>query len=214
MKPLLKIATAICIVLSTCSVTAQLSVEPIPDGSQVYPISPNWTGERVLHIGDSHLANKGLTLNLREKFSRAGAHYYVNSWIGSRSKSWLTSGRLRRALEDKRPSTVLVTLGTNALKNKRPDKYADWIKGIRNKIGNRKCYWIAPPALIEDKYGFYDVLKQNAAPCKVFDSRTIQFKTSTQNVYHLSHNQAGRWADHIWAWMNELPPPAEQPHGI
>lgn len=168
------------------------------------PIShAEWKGMRILHIGDSHLANWGLKSTLRKRFRSAGASYSASAWIGSSSRSWLITGRLRNLLREKSPHVVIVNLGINIIKAKSPNAYAKYVKKIVKKISPRKCYWVAPPLLIEDKNGLYDMLKEASKPCIFLDSRKIHFDVVHKKNFHLSKSQSAKWAEKIWKWMND-----------
>lgn len=165
-----------------------------------------WKNRRVLHIGDSHLANWGIRSTLKEKFRSAGARYQAVPWIGSNSRGWLVTGKLRKLLRAKSPNIVLINLGTNAFKYKNPKVYAKWITRVVKKIQPRKCYWISPPPFFEDKHGFYDILKEASIPCTFVDSRKAQLDiTVDEKHFHLSKEQSARWAEMIWEDIN-MPP--------
>jgi hypothetical protein len=200
------ILISIIIIFSQNSIAA-ITKAAIDDVDTVYPLPIFWKGLKVLHIGDSNLKNKGLTLTLRRHITEAGGIYKIMPQKGSRSKSWITSGRFKKALKEINPDIVIINLGTNAIKISKPQKYSVWIKTLVKKTGRKKCYWIAPPKLIEDKYGFYKMLKTASHPCKYFDTTLLPFKNEHKNRYHLSNKQATIWAEAIWKWMNDLKPP-------
>ena len=161
-----------------------------------------WSGKRVLHIGDSMLTNWGLKRTLRKKFTAAGAKYMVKAKEGSNSHSWIVTGQLKKVLREKRPDIVIINLGTNAVKNRNPQTYSMWIKKLVKKIAPRECYWISPPGLVKDKYGFFNVLSKASAPCRLFDSRDAHFKRPRPKVFHLTKSQSEKWAGMIWKWLN------------
>ncbi|MBN2802656.1 MAG: SGNH/GDSL hydrolase family protein [Deltaproteobacteria bacterium] len=148
------------------------------------------------------LKNWGLRGTLQKKFNAAGAKYFSQAESGYNSRSWIVTGKLGKALKTSRPDIVLINLGTNAVKAKHPENYAIWIKKLVNKIKPRKCYWISPPGLIEDKYGFYDVLAKSIEPCELLDSRQAHFQRPRPKVFHLTRTQSIEWADMIWDWIN------------
>lgn len=184
-----------------------LAVTPIPPVDHVYPPPPDWTGARVLHIGDSHVS-AGLTARLRKHLTRAGAIYRPRMWVGSRSKSWVASGRLRRLLDSFAPNAIVITLGTNAMGNSRPDRYARWIRKVVSHVGPRRCFWMGPPSLLEDPHGFNEMAAAAAAPCRYFDSRSLGFEPRKDGKFHLTRAQGKLWADAVWRWMNEPAPAA------
>ena len=173
----------------------------IPDIDDVYPIIPKWKSARILHFGDSHVA-AGLKASLARHFQSAGAVFHQEGWIGSRSKSWISSGRLKRLLSDFKPSIVVVTLGTNEMRNRRPKRNRIWVRAIIEKIGKAKCYWVGPPPLIVDRTGYTDMLKDATHPCRFFDSRVLDMAPRSDGTFHLTASQGRRWGDRIWRWMN------------
>ncbi len=183
------------------SIAARFPVAPAPDVDEVYPLPFDWTGLRVLHIGDSHVY-AGLTSTLRKHLRSAGARYTPVNWIGSRSKSWVASGKLRRLLDKHSPNVVIVTLGTNAMKIRNPKKYAHWIRALVRRIGPRTCYWMGPPSLLEDRFGFNEILAEASAPCSYFDTRKMGFPKREDHHFHLTRAQGERWGASTWEWMN------------
>jgi len=176
---------------------------PLPDVDEVYPAPVIWEGARVLHIGDSHVS-RGLTGRLRIHLARAGARYRTEMWVGSRSKSWVASGRLAGLLSEHHPNVVLVTLGTNAMRSAHPEKYCQWIRSLSHRVGPRRCFWIGPPPLVEGKEDseLLDLLPEHSRPCRYFDTRQLGFSPRKDGKFHLTRRQGERWADAIWLWMN------------
>ena len=91
MSLLRNIVTALLTLSAICSMAhgdllISLDIAPIPSADEVYPDPPDWSGKRVLHIGDSHVS-AGFTSRLGRLFREAGARYSPQMWIGSRSRS-------------------------------------------------------------------------------------------------------------------------------
>jgi hypothetical protein len=173
----------------------------IPEVDDVYPFVPKWQTARILHIGDSHVAS-GLKSSLAGHFREAGARFLQEGWVGSRSKSWIKSGKLKNLIATFRPTVVVVTLGTNEMKNHRPQRNRSWIKAIVRRCGKAKCYWVGPPPLLEDVHGYNEMLKENIPPCRYFDSRVLNVKPKEDGKFHLSKAEGTDWGDRIWRWMN------------
>jgi lysophospholipase L1-like esterase len=221
--------STILITATSISGAAQTNVTPSADISASEPAIPeyraekhketglNWKNKKILHIGDSLLLNWGLKGTLRRKFSAAGAKYMVSARKGSNSHSWLVTGLLKRTLNEKKPDIVIINLGSNAVKYRHPENYIQWIQKLVKKIQPRECYWISPPGLIKDNYGFVDMLKDASIPCNFFDSRQANFKRKNKKTFHLSRKQSQKWADMIWQWMNNInnnPTTPETGHGL
>lgn len=200
-----------CTALVFAKSTVPSSIANANNGSQ----SRDWQGVRVLHIGDSQLQNWGLRGTLKNKFKAAGAAYSASAWKGSSSRSWLWSGKLVRLLHRKAPHVVLVNLGTNVSRADEPGRYAKFVTRLAKKISPRECYWVAPPPLIEDKFGFYDMLQSASKPCIFLDSRKIDFQVPEKRVFHLNRRQSTVWAEQIWKWLNSSPSaPPEGKNGV
>jgi len=180
---------------------ADVQVVKIPHVDDVYPELIDWRGKIVLHIGDSHVA-AGLTAGFRKELRAAGAFYRPRGWVGSRSKSWIASGRFRRLLEKITPHIVIVTLGTNVMTEPHPERQISWVKTIAKKVGTRRCFWLGPPPLLEDKHSYNQILKDSCTPCRYFDTRQLGFKMHADKKFHLTRKQGERWAAQAWRWMN------------
>ena len=181
----------------------QLAASPLklPDVDDVYPFVPDWQNSRILHIGDSHVAF-GFKSRLARHFHRAGASFHQEAWVGSRCKSWVKSGKMRNLIEEYGPSVVLVTLGTNEMKNRKPERILSWIRALISKIGRRTCYWVGPPPLLDDRYQYNEMLKSNVGPCRYFDSRVLDVHKRADGKFHLTRAEGENWAELIWKWMN------------
>jgi hypothetical protein len=178
-----------------------LPIAALPEADEVYPAPYDWRGVRVLHVGDSNVA-AGLVAGLRKAFAEAGASYQPHGWVGSRSKSWVVSGLLTRLIQEVAPQVVVVTLETNTLSSPRVDVNAAWVKRFVDRIGPRRCYWLGPPPLIEDAYGYGPVLADACAPCRYFDTSRLPYPRREDGKFHLTRQQGLDWAERVWAWMN------------
>ncbi len=176
---------------------------PITDVDEVYPFVPRWPGMKVLHIGDSHVS-AGLKRGLAKRLKSAGSQYCADAWVGSRAKSWVVSGRIKQLLRKHRPDAVVITLGTNAMQNRRPDRYSGWVQALVSLIKGKTCYWLGPPPIIDDTFGFNEMLLEHSKPCRFFDSRVLQIPKRADGKFHLTKTQGERWAAHAWAWMNDI----------
>jgi len=201
-RPLLGTLVAVAALAAAAQTGADaLAVAPLPDPDEVYPTPPSWRGVRVLHVGDSHVAS-GLVDGLRRELGRAGALYEPHGWVGSRSRSWVVSGRLTELIKALAPQVVIVTLETNTLRSPKVQVNAAWARRLVERIGPRKCYWLGPPPLIEDRYGYGPILAGAVAPCRYFDTSRLPFHKNDNGRYHLTRAQGLAWAERVWAWMN------------
>ncbi len=174
---------------------------PISEVDMVYPFIPDWEASRILHFGDSHVAS-GLKSTLARYFREAGATFRQEGWAGSRSKSWIASGRLKKLVSAFRPTVVLVTLGTNEMTTSEPMRHRNWIRAIIRRLKGTVCYWMGPPPLIDDKYGYNEMAEEAVKPCRYFDSRILDMKPRKDGTFHLTRKEGVVWGDKVWHWMN------------
>ncbi len=196
-KQLFFLALAL-ILAASLAICAKLDIPP-PEA--LYPFVPRWQGTHVLHLGDSHVS-RGLREELSRSFKRAGAHYKTDMWVGSRSRSWVVTGRLARSLRHHNPDIVIVTLGTNEMPFATPEHHRPWVEKIVSHIKDRACYWIGPPPLITDETGgFNEMLERSTKPCRYFDSRLLGLKPKPGGHFHLSREQGQCWGRLVWLWL-------------
>ena len=199
-----RLATALVVALALAASptgAGLLPVAPLPSADEVYPTPPDWRGVRVLHFGDSNVA-AGLVAGLRRAFTDAGAVYEAHGLVGSRSKTWIVSGLLTQLIREVAPRVVVVTLETNTLKSPRVEANAAWVRRVVARIGPRQCYWLGPPPLIDDAYGYGPILARACAPCRYFDTSRLPYPKPASGRFHLTRQQGLDWAERAWAWMN------------
>jgi hypothetical protein len=211
MRLLASIRAALMIAASCCG--AATDVIPIDAVDEVYPPPIAWDGKRVLHIGDSHVS-AGLTAGLRQQLRQGGARYKPIYWIGSRAKTWVVSGRLKRLLRKHGPNVVIVTLGTNAMKNRHTDRHAPWIRSLVRLIGPRRCFWLGPPSLIRDRHRYNEMAESACKPCRYFETRVLGFQRRLDGKFHLTRSQGRHWASQAWSWMNGDWPPLPESNAL
>jgi hypothetical protein len=184
----------------------------LADVDEVYPEVPQWLGARILHIGDSHVS-AGFRSGLARRLKQAGAVYWPHCWVGSRSKSWIVSGRFRGLLRKHLPDVVVITSGTNMMSSHRPGRHAGWVQALIQRVGGRSCYWIGPPPLLSDEHGLNEMLESNSGDCRYFDSRVLDIEARDNGKFHLTRSQGEDWAELVWRWMNGdyLPQVTEPP---
>jgi hypothetical protein len=135
-------------------------------------------------------------------FSKAGSVFRQETWVGSKAKSWVISGKASDLMRSFQPNVVLITLGTNTMKTKKPERELSWIRALINRVHKAECYWIGPPPLIDDIHGYNEWLKQHIAPCRYFDSRVLNFQKRSDRKFHLTKEQGATWAELVWLFMN------------
>ncbi len=174
---------------------------PIADVDDVYPMVRDWAHARILHIGDSQLS-RGYKSTLAAFFAEAGATFQQETWVGSKAKSWVVSGRASNLMRSFRPNVVLITLGTNTLRYQKPARERSWVLALIDRTAGTECFWIGPPPLIDDLHGYNEWLKKNTAPCRYFDSRVMDFQKRSDRKFHVTSEQGAIWAERVWQFMN------------
>lgn len=174
---------------------------PIAEVDEVYPLVPNWVNARILHIGDSHLSG-GYKSRLADHFKVAEAAFHQEMWVGSRSKSWVISGKAVRLMKSFQPDVVIITLGSNNIKYDHPERELSWHRALIDRLGAKICFWVGPPPLIPDMHGYNELMKKNVHPCRYFDSRVLAFPLRKDAKFHLTRPQGTLWAEQVWQFMN------------
>ena len=175
---------------------------PLPEPGDVYPDVPDWSRARVLHIGDSQVSG-GYKAGLAAHLSKTAAAFHQETWVGSRSKSWVISGKAARLVREFHPNVVIITLGTNIIKYDHPERELSWVRALIDRMpGTLLCYWIGPPPLIPDEHGYNEMMAKSVSPCRYFDTRSLGFPLRNDGKFHLSRTQGALWAEKVWRFMN------------
>jgi hypothetical protein len=163
----------------------------------VAPALPRNTS--VLHVGDSFVL-AGFSQGLRARMEEVGARYRVKSEQSSYTVTW--AARLEQLLTDTKPDLVIITLGANEVANVDPPSHAYAVRRIARLVGDRPCVWVLPPLWRKDT-GIIDVIRQNSAPCRLFDSDAqVRHPIPRQSDKIHPTKEGGQiWADAFWAWL-------------
>ena len=183
---------------------AQTAVEVAEGMAAPPPIPPNTA---VLHIGDSFVL-AGFSQALKPRMKALGARYEVKSEQSSYTVTW--AARIERVIADTQPDLVIITLGANEVTNVTPPAHAPAIRRIVHTIGQRPCVWVTPPLWRKDT-GIIDVIRENSAPCRLFDSDTMVSAPIARmpDKIHPSVTGGAVWADAFWAWLEAERAPAQ-----
>ncbi|MFT3773032.1 MAG: SGNH/GDSL hydrolase family protein [Minicystis sp.] len=163
-------------------------------------------GTAVLHIGDSFTL-AGFAQALKPRMKALGVRYEVRAETSSFTTTW--SAKMERLVADTQPDLVLINLGANEVANVDPAAHAPAVRRIIAAIGGRPCVWISPPSWRKDT-GITDVIRQNSAPCRFFDSDKLVGQPIPRQAdgIHPSEQGGAIWADAFWAWLQEQRAPA------
>ncbi len=194
----------------------------VPPARRAPPPLPR--GTAVLHVGDSFV-HSGLTQRLREHLAPLGVRYEVRAQHSTNSLDW--AKRVPELVASTQPDLVIVTLGGNEIASKHLPVQARAIRRIVDSIGDRACVWTTPP-LWRDEDGLFDVLQENLAPCRFFetDVEVGSYLPRRDDGIHPTAEGGARWADALWAYLEreragepkpwslaEAPPSERTPRG-
>ena len=179
---------------------------PPPAESVVAEPSPPPAPKLVLHLGDSMVGGYGgLTRALEAKFKDLGSRW-VKDWQEGVGIVMFDRGhRLDDLLAKHKPDLVILTLGANDVTIPHPAALAPSVRSLARKMsaGGRECYWTLPPMWRKDT-GILDVIKQNAAPCKVFDATGIKIGRARDGI-HPNDQGGAEWAEAFFAFYRGTP---------
>ena len=165
---------------------------------------PPLTGKTVLHVGDSMVGgNWGLTRALEQRFSAEGAKFIHDYKVSESIVSYDHSPKLKTLIEKNRPDIVIITLGTNDVFVPYPASMAGNIRNIVKRVGTTECYWMGPPTWKPDT-GIVQVLKDNVAPCKFFDSSNLKLQRGGDGI-HPTDRGGADWATSFWTYFRAVP---------
>jgi hypothetical protein len=158
------------------------------------------TGKTVLHVGDSMVGgNWGLTKALDQRFTGEGAKFIRDYKVSESIVSYDKSPKLKDLLAKHHPDIVIITLGTNDVFVPYPASMAGNIRNIVGRIGARECYWMGPPTWKPDT-GIVQVLRDNVAPCKFYDSSNLKLQRAGDGI-HPTDRGGAEWASSFWTFF-------------
>ena len=177
------------------------------------PVIP--PGTVVLHIGDS-FALAGFAKALKPHMKALGVRYEVRAEESSFTTTW--SSKMERLVADTQPDLVIINLGANEVANIDPPAHAPAVRRIVAAIGGRPCVWVSAPSWRKDT-GIGDVIRQNSAPCRYFDSDKLVAQPIPRQSDHIHPTDEGGavWAEAFWSWLQDRararpePPAGEHP---
>jgi hypothetical protein len=162
----------------------------------------------VLHIGDS-FALAGFSQALRPKMKALHVRYEVRSEQSSYTVSW--APKMELLLANTQPDLVIINLGANEVANIDPPAHGPAVRRISQLIGDRPCVWVSPPLWRKDT-GIIDVIRENSAPCRFFDSDALVPGPIPRQADKIHPNEKGGqlWADAFWDWLHAERAPADE----
>jgi hypothetical protein len=153
----------------------------------------------ILHVGDSFAGSLGVPLGKR--FKAAGMRTVLEFETPSYIPTWASGKELPQYIDKYRPSLVIITLGANEVELVNPEQRAGAIKRLVGKLAGRPCVWVIPPLWKPDT-GIFNVIRQNAAPCRILESDSIVHNLTRQrDKIHPNDPAREIWADAVLAWL-------------
>jgi lysophospholipase L1-like esterase len=146
---------------------------------------------------------RGLTRALEQRFTAEGAKLVRDYKVSESIVSYDHSPKLKSLVEKHRPDIVIITLGTNDVFVPYPASMAGNVRNIVRRVGTTECYWIGPPTWKPDT-GIVQVLKDNVAPCKFFDSSNLKLQRGGDGI-HPTDRGGADWATSFWTYFRATP---------
>jgi acyl-CoA thioesterase-1 len=194
--------------VGTTTIMLAAAIDEATDGGAVGSATPApaasgaLAGKTVLHVGDSMVGGQwGLTRALEQKFAAEGARLVRDYKVSESIISYDKSSKLKDLLAKHRPDIIILTLGTNDVFVPYPASMAVNVQNIVKRIGNRECYWMGPPTWKPDT-GIVQVLRDNVAPCKFFDSSSLKLQRAGDGI-HPTDRGGADWASSFWTFFRQ-----------
>lgn len=151
----------------------------------------------ILLFGDSMTMNLALRL---AKYSKQNGHsLHAINWDSSNTKIWAETDTLNYYLNKFKPDYVFISLGSNEVYFKNPDKRLPYVRKILSQIGDIPYVWIGPPNWNEDT-GINDMLESTCKKGAFFRSAGMEFKRKKDNI-HPTREASALWIDSIMRWL-------------
>ncbi len=165
----------------------------------------------VLHLGDSEVGfGGGLTKALRRRFEAHHITFVSNSLTAAGLQSYDAEPRVRGLVKSANPDLVILNLGTNNLTVPHPEGLIGNIKSLVKKVSTgRDCVWVGPPHLpagAKRESAMDDVLRENVAPCRYFESMHLKLALQKDHI-HPTDRGGEVWADQLFRFIVFDEPP-------
>lgn len=153
-------------------------------------------GDKLFLFGDS--LSVGMDRYFKQFCQGNGVGYGSMTKSGTAAFQWAQpSSGLAARLESDRPTTVLISLGTNDSKgNLTAEKHTEAIRQLVATIrsSGAEPFWILPPKLPWEQH-FSDLVR--AEGIKVFESSAVQIPMGPDQIHPTGAGYAG-WAAMVW----------------
>lgn len=153
--------------------------------------------QSIFIFGDS------MTFNLALRLAQYAAHngHQINSvnWDSSNTKIWADHDTLSYYLRRFRPTQVYISLGSNELYFKNPERRREYVEKILAVIDTIPYVWIGPPNWEKDN-GLNDMLEKICRPGAFFRTDGMQLKRKADHI-HPTREASAMWVDSIMRWI-------------
>jgi hypothetical protein len=166
----------------------------------------------VLHIGDSFTA-AGFSQALRPRIEASGRMYKVLYKTSAYTTTLPRDVGLVEIVAQYKPALTIITLGANEI----PLADANLRRGAIRRIVEQAskygpCVWTLPPIWRDDGNEILAVIREEAAPCRVFDLGALAKDIPRKkDKVHPSPEGGAIWADLFWKWLGEAPASTPSP---
>jgi uracil-DNA glycosylase family 4 len=193
--------TSAAFAIDAAPVDAPVADASFADASVSDVAAPRIAPKKVLHVGDSMVGGSGgLSKALESRFLAMGSSF-VRDWQTSISiQSFARDKHFAELLKKHDPDLVIITLGANDMLVPFPASLAPFVRAIARKAAGRECYWL-PPVPWTKETGIIEVIKDNAAPCKVFDGSGLKIARAPDGI-HPTDKGGADWASAFFAFYD------------
>lgn len=153
--------------------------------------------KNIFLFGDSMTLNLALRLGQYAKYN--GHELHSINWDSSNTKLWAETDTLKKYLNKYKPDYIFISLGSNEVYFKDPNRRLPYVKKILSMIGDIPYVWIGPPNWNEDT-GINDMLEATCRKGAFFRSQGIPFKRKKDNI-HPTRESSADWMDSIMRWL-------------
>jgi lysophospholipase L1-like esterase len=155
----------------------------------------------VVHIGDSFV-DAGLQQALRPRFKAEQTRYFSfgkrRAWVAT----WAYGAETDSLYNSYRPSLFIITVGANDLVFPRPAERVKVVRDLVKKMRDTPCVWISTPLWAGAPTAYLDMIRQESAPCRYFDSEAVNPRITKQpDGRHPDLKGGAIWAEAFWDWL-------------
>lgn len=158
----------------------------------------------VLHVGDSFVAS-GFAQALRPKFQAKGYDYQTKFKVGIYTTNLAKTFGLKWIVEHDQPELTIVTLGANEMvAGAEVESHRPAVKKLVEIVSHsaKGCVWSLPPPWPKAGEGILEIIRQEAAPCRLHDPAPIAEKIERgEDHVHPSPRGGAFWADEFFKWL-------------